>query len=600
MCGVVAIFAYGKAAPPVDAAELARISAAMIPRGPDGAGQWLTADRKVGLAHRRLAIIDVPYGAQPMHLVEPGAAEDDGLVISFNGEIYNYPALREELIAAGYPVKHHSDTEVLLHLYRRHGRFMVEKLRGVFAFAIWDGKRRGMLVARDHLGNKQLYLADDGRTLRVASQVKALIAGGSVDTRPEPAGHVGFFLWGHLPEPFTLFRGIRSVPAGSTLWIDAAGARDARRFFSLADELKAARPGPVDLHAVLLESVRYHLVADVPVGSFLSAGRDSTTITALATEAAGADLRTITLGFDRFRGGSLDETPLAEEVARSLGTHHETYWVGQRAFESAHDDLLRAMDQPTIDGVNTYFVARVAHEAGMKVALSGLGGDELFAGYASFRQIPRLVRAAAPFRGLAPLGRGLRIVSAPFLRHMTSPKYAGLLEYGATYAGAYLLRRALFMPWELPDLLDGEILRAGWRDLDALKPIETAVAGVDNPRLKVMAMEITSEMQNRLFRDGDWAGMAHSIEIRTPLADVELLRQLLPALVGTSPPGKDSLVRATARKLPPAVLVRPKTGFVAPVTEWIMGGDIPSGERGLRSWARHVYGACYGAGAMAA
>jgi asparagine synthase (glutamine-hydrolysing) len=599
MCGVTAIFAYGKAAPPVDAAEVARISGSMAARGPDGSGQWLSSDGRVGLAHRRLAIIDVPYGAQPMHFDEPGENEDDGLVISFNGEIYNYQALREELIAAGHKVKYHSDTEVLLHLYKRHGRAMVEKLRGVFAFAIWDGKRRGMLVARDHLGNKQLYIADDGRTLRIASQVKALLAGGKVDTAPEPAGHVGFFLWGHLPEPYTLFRGIRAVPAGTVLWIDGQG-RAERQYFALATELAAARPGPVDLHAVLLESVRYHLVADVPVGSFLSAGRDSTTITALATEAQGADLRTITLGFDTFRGGPLDETPLAEEVARTLGTHHETYWVGRRAFEAAHDDLLRAMDQPSIDGVNTYFVARVAHEAGMKVALSGLGGDELFAGYASFRQIPRLVRALGLLGGVAPLGRALRIVSAPFLRRMTSPKYASLLEYGTSYAGAYLLRRALFMPWELPELLDGEMVREGWRTLDALKPIEASIQGVEDARLKVMAMELTSEVRNRLFRDGDWAGMAHSIEIRTPFADVELLRQLLPALVGPNPPNKASLPRATLRALPPAVYGRPKTGFVAPVTEWILGGHIPSGERGLRSWARYVHEACYRVGARAA
>ncbi|HUC60668.1 MAG TPA: asparagine synthase (glutamine-hydrolyzing) [Alphaproteobacteria bacterium] len=599
MCGVTAIFAYGQDAPPVDAAELARISRAMAARGPDGAGQWLSSDKRVGFAHRRLAIIDVPYGAQPMHLNGSVQASDEDTVISFNGEIYNYQALRDELIAAGYPVKYHSDTEVLLHLYKRHGRAMVEKLRGVYAFAIWDGKRRGMLVARDHLGNKQLYISDDGRTLRVASQVKALLAGGRVDTSPEPAGHVGFFLWGHLPEPYTLFRGIRAVPAGTTIWIDGQG-RAERPYYSLASELAAARPGPVDLHAALLESVRFHLVADVPVGSFLSAGRDSTAITALATEAHGTDLRTITLGFDTFRGGPLDETPLAEEVARTLGTRHETYWVGRRGFESAHDDLLRAMDQPTVDGVNTYFVARVAREAGMKVALSGLGGDELFAGYVSFRQIPRLVGALGPLRGVAPLGKLMRIVSAPFLRHMTSPKYASLLEYGATYPGAYLLRRALFMPWELPELLDGEMVREGWRALDALKPIEAAIEGVEGSRLKVMAMEIASEVRNRLFRDGDWAGMAHSIEIRTPFADVTLLRQLLPAIVGPNPPTKESLPRATSRKLPAAIYGRPKTGFVAPVAEWILGGNIPSGERGLRSWARYVHDACYRVGARAA
>ena len=218
MCGIAGIFAYHGAAPPVDLDELLRVREAMRLRGPDGAGLWISEDGRVGLAHRRLAIIDLSEcGAQPM------ATADGRFRVTFNGEIYNYRALRKELEAKGYRFHSSSDTEVLLQLYADRGERMVHALRGMYAFAIWDERDRSMFLARDPFGIKPLYYADDGRSLRFASQVKALLKGGAVDTAPEPAGSVGFVIWGTVPEPYTLYRGIRSLPAGAHLRVTPAG-----------------------------------------------------------------------------------------------------------------------------------------------------------------------------------------------------------------------------------------------------------------------------------------------------------------------------------------------------------------------------------------
>src|SRR5690606_24942097 len=249
-----------------------------------------------------------------------------------------------------------------------------------------------------------------------------------------------------------------------SLWIDTSGRGEPRRWFDLTAELAQTEPTPLDrdaLRAALLDSVRHHMIADVPVGLFLSSGLDSATLAALATELQETSLRTVTLGFDGYRNGPDDETPLAEAVARQYGTTHRPRRIGRAAFEVASERLFDAMDQPSIDGVNTWFISRAAREAGLKVAVSGLGGDELFGGYASFREIPRLVRTLGIFRFLPGVGSALRRVSAPLVRRAASPKYAGLFEYGATYGDAWLLRRGLFMPWELPEIMPPEMARDG-------------------------------------------------------------------------------------------------------------------------------------------
>jgi asparagine synthase (glutamine-hydrolysing) len=594
MCGIVALFAYESSAAAVDAVELRTIRDRMAKRGPDGTGEWFSDDGRVALGHRRLSIIDLRAIAdQPM--------EYDGgrLRIVFNGEIYNYRALRDELKQKGQTFRTESDTEVILHLYDRDGRDGIRRLRGMYAFVLYDMKRGGVLLARDPLGIKPLYVADDGKTLRVASQVKALLSGGRIDTRPDPAGHAGFFLWGHIPDPFTLYRGIRSLPAGTTQWIDAHGPETPRPFWNLVETLAAAPPAPTApaarrnaLREILIDSLRHHFIADVPVGVFLSAGLDSTTIAAFATENGANNLITLTLGFREFDGSEYDEIGLAEQVSRQRATLHTTRLVSDREFAAKRSDLIDAMDQPTIDGINTYFIAMAAHEVGLKVALSGLGGDEVFAGYPSFHQIPQLVRFLGPFAGLAGFGRMLRQVMAYFLRDHVPPKHTGLLEYGTSFAGAYMLRRCLFMPWEIADLLPEEMAKEGLRELDTLNHLERDIADLDNPRLKVTALEIAWYMRHQLLRDSDWASMSHSLEIRVPFVDVELIERLAPFLASDTPPSKGDMADTCNIPLPPDIRHRSKTGFIVPIRNWVQGEAVSGGAsatRGFRRWAQLVY-----------
>lgn len=592
MCGIAAIFAYSENGSRVDREELLRIREAMVKRGPDGAGLWISNDQRIGLAHRRLAIIDLSdTGAQPM------ATANGTIRIVFNGEIYNYRELRQCLKAKGYQFHSESDTEVLLHLYQEYGKEMVEQLRGMYAFTIWDERKRGLFLARDAYGIKPLYYVDDGTTIRVASQVKALLKSTHIDTAPEPAGHVGFYIWGHVPEPYTLYRGIRALPAGSILWIETNGQNETRQAFNLTAEFAKASKSQITipqdemrerLRAALLDSVRHHLVADVPVGLFLSAGIDSGTLTALAREIKDTELRTITLGFKEFAGSANDEVPLAEQVAKHYGTAHHTSWVTKDEFAKERDAILDAMDQPSTDGVNTYFVSKAAADAGLQVAISGLGGDELFGGYPSFQQIPRLVHGVSSFGALPFIGKGFRYVSAPVLKHFTSPKYAGLLEYGGTFGGAYLLRRGMFMPWELPNLLDGDMVREGWEELQRLSRLDATHEGIDNPRLKVTALETMWYMKNQLLRDTDWASMANSLEVRTPLVDCQLLRELGPLLAASHPVDKTDLVCTLKVPLPTDIINRKKTGFAVPMTEWIRRSNEIV-EHGSRAWTHMIY-----------
>lgn len=603
MCGIAAIFEYGadKHRAISHVMRVDQMCERMVCRGPDGGGKWRSADGRVVLGHRRLSIIDTSErGAQPM------TVDQTTRVVSFNGEIYNYRALRADLEGKGHRFQSESDTEVLLRMYREYGTSMLSRLRGMFALALWDEERHAMLLARDPFGIKPLYYADDGNTVVAASEVKAVLAAGGIDAAPDPAGHVGYFLWGHVPEPFTLYAGIHALPAGTYLWIDSRGPQPPCAFASVLDDLRDAEAAmretepraPVvleqQLREALLDTVRHHLVADVDVGVFLSAGVDSTTLLALASE-LGSRMRTVTLGFEEFRGTSHDETPVAEAVARHYGADHRTIWISRRDFVSSIDHLLDRMDQPTQDGVNSFFVARAAAEAGLKVALSGLGGDELLGGYASFRQIPQLVRAVRAVPGARRVGRGLRRRTAMWLGRVSSPKYAGLLEYGGDYAGAYLLRRSLFMPWELESLFDREFLASGWTALETLERLTGTIAGLEDPGTRVSALESTWYMRNQLLRDVDWASMTHSVEVRVPFVDQRVWRAVVPMRIrGVA--SKRTMAATPSRPLPRSVVERAKTGFGVPTKQWLAedllsrnAGSSTRLAHGARAWAKYVY-----------
>lgn len=582
MCGLAGIYAYGDAS--VDLAALLRMREAMHTRGPDAAGMWSDQESGIALAHRRLAILDLTErGTQPMALPERK------LQVVFNGEIYNHPELRAWCEAHGARYESDTDTETLLHLYALEGKDFVKRLRGMFAFALWDGRERSLLLARDPFGIKPLYYTVQREQVRFASQVKALLAGG-VDDRIGAAGVVSFLMWGYVTEPYTWYDAIKAVPAGSSVTVYWDGRTSVHQYSDPIQPLRGDAPslvsdGVSSLRETVRSSIQGHLLADVPIALFLSAGTDSGAMCGLLAESGDpAKIYGVTLGFNEYAGTEDDEVPLARAVAELYGCQHTVVRYQREDFQAEKERLLASMDQPTVDGVNTYFVSMAAAQAGFKVALSGIGGDELLGGYPSFRQVPHLVQR---LRSVPPeVGRAARAVLAPIIRMVASPKYASTLEYGGTVGGAYLLRRALFLPWEIPGIVGSQFAARGLEALDLTGQIDKITHDITSTHDQVAALEYSIYLRNCLLRDADWAGMAHSVEIRTPLVDATLFAEL--AATGRRFT-KSDLAQAPSRPLPSQIGTRRKTGFSVPVHVWITEGE-PRARRqdGRREWALHL------------
>ncbi len=576
MCGVAGIVSYDQHAPDIDQRELLRIRDQMVHRGPDDAGLWISDNHRTGLAHRRLAIIDPgPTGHQPMHR--------DHLSITFNGEIYNFRALRLSLEKQGHQFHTQSDTEVLLALYQSRGIDMMHDLVGMFAMAIWDARASKLILARDPYGIKPLYYCDDGKQLKFASEVKALLAGGKVSREIDPASEIGFLMLGSVPEPRTYYSAISVLPAGSTMEIDGSGPKEIRQYGSVTQTWSRALAGEVKDDGLSIaenfkHSVARHLVSDVPVGVFLSAGIDSGAISGLMAEQVDK-VDSITLGFEEFVGTENDETMLATEVAKHYGTAHNTRHVSESEFNQDFEKILMAMDQPTIDGLNTWFISKAAAEKGIKVMLSGLGGDELLGSYRSFHRIPkwnRYLKWAKYFPLLGSMTTGLGKFM-PYNR--PHPKFWGLCKYGGNLPSSYFLDRGLFMPWELPAFMEHDRLDHGLKQLgifdhiDSLTPnreLKTTVSHENYYHAAISSLESSLFMRNQLLRDTDWTSMAHSVEVRTPLADFYLLNSIAPKLLKLEQlSSKNCLASAPQKPLPDHIVNRQKTGFIVPLEKWI-------------------------------
>jgi len=493
-----------------------------------------------------------------------------------------------------------SDTEVVLHLYARYGAGMLGKLRGMFALAIWDAQARTMFLARDPLGIKPLYYADRGGTLRFASQVKALLVDPAISRDPSPAGLAGFHLTGSIPEPFTAYRAVRALPAGHWLTCTEDGLDAPARYTNVAATLADARGRFVsdsDVRAALRDSVRHHLVADVEVGAFLSGGVDSGALIGLMRDCGQQRIRACTLTYREFAGTADDEMPGAINMARRYGVDHHVRSVAAAEFAEDLDAIFDAMDQPSVDGINTWFVSKACREMGLKVALSGLGGDELLAGYSTFRSVPRMFHRAGPLTKIPGAAKAARMMIRAFAPRLArrNPKALGVLDHAGTWAGAYLLRRAVLLPFELDDAMDPAMAREGLAELDLLGLFADSLQpdpGSDNGR--VGALETCNYMRNQLLRDTDWASMAHSVEIRVPLVDFALFEAIAPRIASLKPgEGKILLADAPVIPVPADVVARPKTGFGIPVGDWLRG-DVEHREdrRTSRRWA-HVVEARY-------
>jgi asparagine synthase (glutamine-hydrolysing) len=599
MCGIAGII--GQLNGP-NREALRRMSEAMAHRGPDAEASWESspdaAGRGVLLAHRRLAILDLtPAGAQPM------ADPRTGHVVVLNGEIYNYVELRDRLAARGLGVASSGDTAVLLRAMAADGPGAVRSLRGMFAFGLWDPGARQLLLARDPLGIKPLYLVrnpDRGAawSLAFASEVRALLASGLLGSpRLDPAA-VASVVWnGFVTGPATAVAGVELLWPGRAVTFDCAGA-EVRTEDYWAIPGSAPRPSvdEAELARLLEEDVRLHLASDVPLAVFLSGGIDSSALANLAQRVSETPVHTFTLAFEE---QELNEGPIARRVADLIGTRHHEVVLTEGEFVQGLEAALESIDQPTFDGINAYYMSRAIRSAGFTVALSGAGGDELFGGYSSFRDLPVLQRWLRRFRWVSP---GLRSAAAALATRALGPrggpippqtrwaKLPDMVRAGPDLTALYQLAYALFLPGMQRELLRPDLQEAlGDRFLDglprAMRDRVAAEAGERPPLSALSVLEQRLFLGERLLRDNDVASMAASLEQRVPFVDQALFETVdrLPLEVRYRPVRRKEILRRVGlRGLDRAVFERPKSGFVLPFDRWIRAGLREEMDRTMR------------------
>jgi asparagine synthase (glutamine-hydrolysing) len=592
MCGIAGVAANWSDASVDVRHGVARMCQVLRARGPDDEGLYVSGDRLVGLGNRRLAIQDLsPAGHMPM------CNPDTTVCITYNGEIYNADELRGELRALGLSFRSHSDTEVILRGYEVWGQAIVDRLRGMFAFAIYDRRAPAapkLFLARDPLGIKPLYYVWRDGILAFASECRALRAAAFSSQTIDPVALATYLRLGSVPAPLTIYSDIRALEAGATLEL----VRDVDRWRLVGptagwqppcaphvDRRRRSHSDVVDeVGAVLRDSVRRHLVSDVPLGAFLSGGIDSSTVVAMMREAnPGGVIRTCSIAF---RERAYNEADLAHEVAQRFGTDHVEILVEADDLRREMDSIITCLDQPSNDGLNTYMVSKAARSASLTVALSGLGGDELFGGYPTFRRLGPLVRAAAWARaipgGMRVLGRGLE---APG-EHRPSARLGGWLRRGSSPA-VYLGLRGLFSDRQMRHLLTKDVLHEQREELDLVELVGRS-AGYPSHQSgwdAAARYELTCYMRHQLLRDTDVMSMAHSLEVRVPFVDRAVVQRVLALDVRTLPGGlPKQVLRDVSPSLPDAIRTRrDKQGFSFPFQPWLSGPLRPTLEELMRT-----------------
>jgi asparagine synthase (glutamine-hydrolysing) len=595
MCGIAGIIGR---LDQLNRAALERMNDAMVHRGPDASGTWVSDPDSRGwgalLAHRRLSILDLsPAGAQPM--VDPLT----GHVVIFNGEIYNFGELRRRLEAEGQKFNSTGDTAVMVRALGLHGPGAVSLLRGMFAFACWNPKERRLLLARDPLGIKPLYLArssdpDAGWSMAFASELRALLASGLLGTPRLDPQAVASSVWnGFVVGPRTAVKGVDLLWPGRLLEFDGAG-KELRQhdFWRIPDRA----PDPVmdehGLAAILEEGLKLHLASDVPLAVFLSGGVDSSVMANLAEHAAESPIHTFTLAFEDHE---LNEGPIARQIAAAIGTHHHEVVLTEGSFVENLEAALDSLDQPTFDGLNAYYMSRAISAAGFTVALSGTGGDELFGGYTSYRDLPVLHRWS---RHAAWVPRSLQIAAATLVTwplrcsgaamppQTRWAKLPEMVRHCDDLLALYQLAYALFLPG-----FQHELLGPGFAEAlaDGLpEAMRQRIIGESRGRTPLSAISVMEQrlfLGERLLRDNDVASMASSLEQRVPLVDQVLFESVdrLPDQVRYWPLGQKAMLRRIGlRGLDPALFERPKKGFELPFDRWIRRGLRDAMDQTLR------------------
>jgi asparagine synthase (glutamine-hydrolysing) len=569
MCGIAGMYGYADGMTVTRDAVVEMLDA-LVHRGPDDQG--IHADEGVALGTRRLSIIDVPGGHQPI------ANEDGSIVVAFNGELYNYRELRERLRSAGHTLRTEGDTEVLVHLYEDLGDDCVHELRGMFGFAIWDSRRRRLLIARDRIGIKPVYWADDGRRLLFGSEIKALLRHPTLDARLNMDALAAFMLLRYVPSPRTMFEGINSLLPGHLLICDRSGVRS-RRWWDLSFVPAVPPPSEAEaadrVRAMLEDAVVSHMISDVPYGAFLSGGVDSSTIVALMSRHLGRPVSTFAVGYEG-AGAAMSELRYARMVADRYETDHHEVLIGAEDFTRCAEKVVWHLDQPLADDacVPNYMVSDLARRH-VKMVLTGEGGDELFGGYARYAAELRL----APISTRMPQRMRLLAQAASQRRPgLSRPQVAVYALAQRDEPARLAMYTALMHPETRSELACGALNTvADATPAGGLFAQHLERTDAEGRLNRMLYLDTQHWLPDYLLLRGDKTSMAASLEARVPLLDHHLVEYAaaLPASMkvhGVRQSRKHLLREVAKGLLPEPILSRSKKGFPVPISQWLRGG----------------------------
>jgi asparagine synthase (glutamine-hydrolysing) len=573
MCGIAGIIRLNTNNGRLEA-KIEKMQTALKHRGPDDAGIYISTDKQAALAHTRLSILDLSAaGHQPM------STTDNRYHITFNGEIYNFQELRENLISQGEKFHSQTDTEVILKLYQRIGSDCVQHLRGMFAFGIWDDLEKTCFLARDPLGIKPLYYYQLGTTLVFASELRAVLASGLPAINMSLEGLYGYLTTGSVPEPYTLIADIYCLSAGNWLYWQNGNITKKQYWQINFTPEKISPPEAREIvRKALLDSIQHHFISDVPVGIFLSGGIDSTTILGLATQTQKSQLSTYSITFAE---SEFNEGELAQKIANHFGAKHTEYQVTSSFAKTILPDFLAAIDQPSIDGFNTFCVSKVAHDHGMKVVLSGLGGDEIFGGYQSFQKVPQMVEWSKKLNILPFLRTGLGIGLESWGNSPRIKRFGDFLTQTPSFASAYGTFRGIFSHQEACMIINQLSISTpilpplvppyqGEKPESSSLPLARGGLGWGStPEDEVSFLELSCYMRNQLLRDSDVMSMNWGLELRVPFVDKNLLEAVAPIPSNIRLAQGKKLLTQAITEIPDWVINRPKKGFSFPFESWM-------------------------------
>ena len=537
-------------------------------RGPDDRGMWQSTCKKTTFGHNRLSIIDLTDKAR-----QPLVSKDNSLVITFNGEIYNYKEIRNELSKNNILFKSNSDTEVILESYKYWGIEFVKKLRGMFAFAIWDNNKKKLLLARDPFGIKPLYYFKKNNILFFASQVKSILSIDNISFEKSGRSVLDYYLWGNIREPLTLYKDIYSLERGTVKIFDSKLNENSYEYANIKDAIHNSKKTNFKneselnekLNYLIRDTVNYHQVSDVPVTFLLSSGIDSNILLAASKKKINTNFNAMTLDFSE----KLKESPLAKVGSKMSNIDHIVEKVDDNEIAELISQYYKYMDMPTNDGLNNYVVSYFAKKKGSKVLISGIGGDELFSGYPSFKRIPIMRKISKVIPNNKNIQKILYDITYKILSKFNkNTKYAGVLKYSHNTFDSFMLQRCVFTPEEIADLINTKIIDEEMSDLELQQQKEINDKDFENEQLKIMYFEIKYYLCSKLLRDSDWASMANSVELRTPFVDWFFFNELLPLLKSNIKISKKNMLDSFKGQTPLELYNRKKTGFAIPYRQY--------------------------------